>query len=92
MWQDDRDAVVKSAYREFWDAKEALTVLESECIEISRSSSMMTGEGHLLITPSGLRLVDTDHVSKVAAKYHAAREHKNTLRKRLIELGEPDPE
>ena len=41
---------------------------------------------------SGVRLLDTDYVRAQVAQYHAARRNKEALRKRLIELGEPDPE
>jgi hypothetical protein len=92
MWQDDQDAVVKRAYREFWDAKEAVDALEAACVEISESSSITTEEGYLILVPSGVRLLDTEYVRDVVAQYHAARQHKDTLRKRLMDLGEPDPE
>jgi hypothetical protein len=92
MFQEDRREVVKRAYREFWEAKKALAALEAACVEISNSSSIMTEEGHLMLTPSGIRLLETEYVGKVLAQYHTARQHKDTLRKRLIDLGEPDPE
>jgi hypothetical protein len=92
MYQDDRNEVIKRAYKEFWDAKEALDALESACVEISASSSITTEEGYLMLASSGVRLLDTEHVRKVVAQYHATRQHKDTLRKRLVDLGEPDPE
>jgi hypothetical protein len=92
MSQEDRDAVVKRVYREFRDAKEALHALEIACMEISESSSITTDEGYLILSPSGIRLLDTDYVRDLVAKYHAAKRNKEALRKRLIELGEPDPD
>jgi hypothetical protein len=92
MTQEERDAVVKKLYREYWDANEALAVLEASCVEITGSSSITTWEGFLVFSHSGLRLFETDYVREVVAKYHAAKEHKEALRKRLIELGQPDPD
>jgi len=92
MCQDDRDALVRRAYREFWDAKEALDALEAACVEISESSSITSEEGYLMLAPSGVRLLDTDYVRKVVSQYQAARQRKDALRKRLMDLGEPDPE
>ena len=92
MWQDDRDAIVQSLYKEFWDAKEALAVLQSSLIDITATSSITTEEGYLMYSLSGLRLLDTDYVREQVAQYQAAREHKNALRTRLMELGQPDPE
>ena len=40
---------------------------------------------------AGLRLLDTNYVPEQVAQYRAARERKEALRKRLIELGDPDP-
>jgi hypothetical protein len=34
----------------------------------------------------------TDYVKQQVAQYRAAQQHKEALRKRLVELGEPDPE
>jgi hypothetical protein len=92
MSQEDRGSVVKRAYREFWDAKEALNSLAAVCVEISESPSITTDEGYLMLTPSDVRLLDTEYVREVVARYHAARQHKDALRKRLMDLGEPDPE
>jgi len=92
MSQKDRDAVVKRAYREFRDAKESLDALEAACVEISESSSITNDEGYLILSPSGIRLHDTDYVRELVAKYHAAKRNKEVLRKRLIELGELDPD
>jgi hypothetical protein len=92
MSQEDRGAAVERAYREFWDAKEALDSLGDVCTEISESSSITTDEGYLMLTPSGVHLLDTEYVREVVARYHAARQHKNALRKHLMDLGEPDPE
>jgi hypothetical protein len=92
MVQEDRDEVVEKAYREFWEAKEALAALEAACVEVSNSSSITTKEGYLMLAPSGLRLLDTEYVRELVADYHAAKHRKEALRKRLIDLGEPDPE
>jgi len=45
-----------------------------------------------MFSPSGFRLLGTDYVKELVAQYHAAKEHKEALRKGLIELGEPDPD
>jgi hypothetical protein len=50
----EQDTHVKRAYREFWDAKEALDALEAACVEISESSSITTEEGFLILTASGV--------------------------------------
>jgi hypothetical protein len=92
MWQDDRDTIVQRLYKDFWDAKEALAALQSSLIDITATSSITTEEGYLMYSLSGLRLLDTDYVRGQVAQYQAAREHKNALRKRLLELGQPDPE
>jgi hypothetical protein len=92
MTQDERNTVVERAYREYWDAKEALAALEASCSEIATTSSITTEEGYLMFSPSGLRLLGTDYVKELVAQYHAAKEHKEALRKGLIELGEPDPD
>jgi len=88
----EQDTLVRRAYREFWDAKEALDALEAACVEISESSSITSEEGYLMLAPSGVRLLDTDYVRKVVSQYQAARQRKDALRKRLMDLGEPDPE
>jgi len=88
----ERDTVVKRAYRQFWDANEALHALEAACVEISVSSSITTEEGYLIFAPSGIRLLDTEYVTTLVVEYHAARRLKGALRKRLTDLGEPDPE
>ena len=92
MWQDDRDAVAKRAYSEFWDAKKTLAALQASLVEITATSSITTEEGYLMYSLSGLRLLDTEYVREQVAQYHSARERKNALRKRLMDLGEPDPE
>ena len=45
-----------------------------------------------MYSASGLRLLDTDYVREQVAQYHAAKQHKEALRKQLINLGEPDPD
>jgi hypothetical protein len=92
MTQDDQDTVVKRVYGEYWGAKRALVALERSLAEIAATSSITTKEGYLMNSPSGLRLLETDHVKEQVAQYHAERQHKEALRKRLIDLGEPDPE
>ena len=91
MTQDERNTVVERAYREYWDAKEALAALEASCSEIATTSSITTEEGYLMYSPSGLRLLDTDHVREQVSQYHSKKQHKEALRKTLIDLGEPDP-
>jgi hypothetical protein len=90
MTQDERDTV-KMVYREYAAAKEALAALETSLTEIAATSSITTDEGYLMYSPSGLRLHATDFVSEQVARYHTAKQYKEVLRKRLIELGEPDP-
>jgi len=92
MWRDDRDTVVARVYREFWDAKETLAALQAILVEITATSSITTDEGYLMYSLSGLRLLDTHYVREQVAQYQAARERKDALRKRLMDLGEPDPE
>jgi hypothetical protein len=90
MKQDEQDAV-KTVYREYRGAKEALAALEVSLSEIAATSSITTDEGYLMYSLSGFRLRDTDYVREQVARYHAAKQHKEALRKRLIDLGEPDP-
>jgi hypothetical protein len=85
------DALVKRAYREYRSAKRALDALEETCVEISESSSIMTKEGYLMFAPSGVCLRDIEYVREQIANYRVARKRKEALRKRLIDLGEPDP-
>jgi hypothetical protein len=92
MFRKNRDKVVKRAYREFWEAKEALAALEAAIEELSQSSSITTDEGFLMRAPSGVRLLNTNYPSEVVAQYRAAERSKEALRKRIIDLGEPDPE
>lgn len=92
MTQDEHDAVVERAYREYRSAKEVLAALELSCAEISTTDSLTTDEGYLMYSRSGPRLLSSDYVTEQVAQYHAAKQQKEVLRKRLIELGEPDPE
>jgi hypothetical protein len=92
MTQDERGTVVERVYREYWSAKKTLAALEASCAEISTTSSLTTEEGYLMYSPSGLRLLDTNYVREQVAQYHAAKQHKEALRKQLINLGEPDPD
>jgi hypothetical protein len=50
------------------------------------------GLANLMYSPSGLRLLNTDYFREQVAQYHATKETKDALRKRLIDLGEPDLE
>ena len=92
MTKDERGTVVERTYREYWSAKNTLAALEASCAEISTTSSISTEEGYLMYSASGLRLLDTDYVREQVAQYHAAKQHKEALRKQLINLGEPDPD
>ena len=91
MTQDEQD-IVERVYREYSDAKEALSALEAALSEIAANSSTTTDEGYLMYSLSGLRLHRKDYVKEQVARYRAAKQHKEALRKRLIDLGEPDPE
>jgi hypothetical protein len=92
MIQDAQNTVVESAYREWRGAKEDLAALRASLIEITATSSVTTDEGDLIYSVSGLRLLDTDHARGQVARYQAARQYREALRKRLMDLGEPDPE
>jgi hypothetical protein len=91
MMGDERDAVVKRVLREYWGTKEALAALEASLEEIATSSSMTTEDGYLMYSPLGVRLLDTGYVREQVRRYHAEKEHMETIRKRLIDLGELDP-
>ena len=88
MGQEDRNAVVQRLRREYREAKALLATLEAACVEISKSPAITTEKGYLMSTPTGRRLHDADYVKQVVARYRAARERKETLRKRLLDLGE----
>ena len=92
MRQEDWDEVVRRAYREFRDAKQTLAALQASLAEIIAKDSITTDEGYLMYSLAGHRLLDTDYVREQVAQYRAARDRKEALRRRLIELGEPDPE
>jgi hypothetical protein len=92
MMQITQNTVVGSAYREYWSAKEALAALQASLIEITATSSITTDDGHLMYSLSGLRLLDTNYAREQVAQFHAARRNRDTLRKRLMDLGEPDPQ
>jgi hypothetical protein len=91
MTQDEQDTV-DTVYTEYLGAKKALAALEASLSQIAATSSITTDEGYLMYSLSGFRLRDTDYVTEQVARYHAAKQHKEALRKRLIDLGEPDPE
>jgi hypothetical protein len=92
MTQDEEDPVDERVYREYRAAKEALAALEASLEEIVGMSSLTTDEGYWMYSPSAFRLHETDYVREQVAQYRAVRRHKEALRKRLIDLGEPDPE
>jgi hypothetical protein len=91
MTQDKQDTVER-VYREYWGAKKALAPLQASLEEIVATPSITTEEGYLMYSPSGRRLLDTNYVMEQVAQYQAKKQQKETLRKRLIDLGEPDPE
>jgi hypothetical protein len=91
MTRDEQDTIER-LYREYWGAKGTLAALETSLSEIAATSSITTDEGYLMYSLSGFRLHGTDYVKEQVARYHAAKQHKEALRKRLIDLGEPDPE
>jgi hypothetical protein len=92
MTPNERDTAVEKLYREYWHAKESLTALEASLEEIAATSSITTEEAYVMYSPSGLRLLNTDYVREQVTRYHAKKQEKEGIRKRLIELGEPDPE
>jgi hypothetical protein len=67
----DRDAIVKRAYKEFWDAKEALDAPEAACVEISTSSLITTEEGYFILAPSGVRMLNTEYVRETRPRVSA---------------------
>ena len=91
MTQNEQDTVVEKVYTDYWGAKEVLAALEASLAEIAATSSITSDEGYLMYSLSGVRLLDTDYVREQVAQYHAAKLHKESHRKRLIDLGEPDP-
>ena len=92
MIPDERKTIVEKTYLEYWAAKQAMAALEASCEEIATTSSVTTEEGYWMYSHAVARLYDTDYVKEQVAQYHAAKQHKEALRRRLIELGEPDPE
>jgi len=91
MCQDDRHGVVQRLRSQYQEAKETLAALLASIVEIAQSSSITIKEGCLMYSVAGLRLLDTNYVPEQVAQYRAARERKEALRKRLMDLGEPDP-
>lgn len=91
MSQDDQHAVVQRLRSQDQEAKETLAALLASIVEIAQSSSITIKEGCLMYSEAGLRLLDTNYAIEQVAQYRAARERKEALRKRLIELGDPDP-
>jgi hypothetical protein len=92
MYQDERQAVVWRLRRQYQEAKEALAALLACIVEITESSSIKIKEGFLMYSPTGPRLLPTNYVRDRLTQYFAARERTEVLRKRLMELGDPDPE
>jgi hypothetical protein len=91
MTPDERDTAVEKLYREYRGAMESLAGLQASLEEITATSSITTEEGYLMYSSSGLRLLDTDYVREQVSQYHSKKQHKEALRKTLIDLGEPDP-
>jgi hypothetical protein len=91
MTHQEQDTIVGRAYKEYRTAEQALAVLEASCKEIATTSSITTEEGYFMYSPSGSRLVSTNHVREQVALYRAAKRRKQALRQHLIDLGEPDP-
>jgi hypothetical protein len=91
MCQDDQHAVVQRLRSQYQEAKETLAALLASIVEIAQSSSITIKEGCLMYSEAGLRLLDINYAIQQVAQYRAARERKEALRKRLIELGDPDP-
>jgi hypothetical protein len=92
MIPDERKTIVGNAYLEYWAAKQAMAALEASCEAIATTSSLTTADGYWMYSHAVARLYDTDYVKEQVAQYHVAQRHKEALRRRLIELGEPDPE
>jgi hypothetical protein len=92
MTPHERDIPIERIYREYRRAKKSLAVLQASLEEIVTTHSVTTGQGYVMYSSSGKRLLDTNYVSDQVALYQAKRQQKEALRKRLIDLGEPDPE
>jgi hypothetical protein len=92
MIPDERKTIVEKTYLEYWTAKQAMAALEASCEEIATTSSVTTEEGYWMCSHGVARMYHTDYVKQQVAQYRAAQQHKEALRKRLVELGEPDPE
>ena len=88
----EQDTPIERVYREYRGAKKSLAALQTSLEEIVETHSITTDEGYVMYSPSGRRLLDTNYVRDQVAQYQAAKQHKEDLRKRLIDLGEPDPE
>jgi hypothetical protein len=92
MTPDERKTIVENAYLEYWTAKKAMADLETSCEAIATTSSLTTPDGYWMYSRTVARLYDTGYVKEQVAQYHLAQRNKEALRRRLIELGEPDPE
>jgi hypothetical protein len=92
MTPDERKTIVENAYLEYWAAKKTLAALETSCEAIATTSSLTTPEGYWMYSKTVARLYDAGYVKEQVAQYHLAQRNNEALRRRLIELGEPDPE
>jgi hypothetical protein len=88
----ERDTPIERVYRKYRVAKKSLADLQASLEEIVETHSITTDEGYVMYSPLGRRLLDTNYVRDQVAQYQATKQHKEALRKRLIDLGEPDPE
>lgn len=88
----ERDTPIERVYRKYRVAKKSLAALQTSLEEIVETHSITTDEGYVMYSPSGRRLLASNYVRDQVAQYQAAKQHKEDLRKRLIDLGEPDPE
>jgi hypothetical protein len=92
MTPHEQDTPIERVYRQYRVAKKSLATLQASLEEIVETHSITTDEGYMMCSPSGRRLLDTNYVSDQVAKYQATKRRMEDLKRRLIELGEPDPE
>jgi hypothetical protein len=88
----EQDTPIERLYRQYRVAKKSLAALQASLEEIVETHSITTGDGYVMYAPSGRRLLDTNYVKDQVVQYQVTKQRKEKLRKRLIELGEPDPE
>jgi hypothetical protein len=86
------DPTIERLYKEYRAAKRSLAALRTALEKIIATPSITTGEGYTMYSASGSQLRDTNYVRGEVAQYQAKRTQVEGLRKRLIELGERDPE